>query len=65
MVGDVSLMYGTGLAGSLMYSSKPLSATGGSKESFPSAAKYIDRVFALFGGHSSYLRHWFEPVSKT
>ena len=60
-------MYGTGLAGSLTYSSNDvlLSSEGGSNESRPPACKYSDFSVVFFGGQASKWRHWFVPVSKT
>src|SRR6267154_2733253 len=54
---------GTGFAGSLVYSSKPLSL-GASNESLPFGPKYNLRGSAFFGGHESYRRQTFVPVSK-
>src|SRR5207249_1578522 len=57
-------MYGTGRAGSLMYSSKPVSAALDSAASRPLAWKWSVNGCVFFGGHVAYSRHLLVPVSK-
>jgi len=60
--------YGTGLAGSLTYSSwlsSDFVSAGGSSRSLPPAWKCSARGLAFFGGQASCLRQTLVPVSKT
>ena len=63
MPGAISPVEGTGLLGSLRYSSKPV-AVGALQESLPSASKYSERAVAFFGGQASKRRHSLRPVSN-
>src|ERR1017187_2309384 len=63
MPGASSPVEGTGLLGSLRYSSKPVSVAA-LHESFPSASKYNERATAFFGGHASKRCHSLRPVSN-
>src|SRR5450432_4810660 len=66
MEGDWPLIYGTGLLGSLMYSSKGAPDSAGAfQPSLPLACRYRVRASASLGGQASSLRHWLVPVSKT
>src|SRR3984893_14484275 len=61
--GAISPIDGTGLLGSLRYSSKPLAA-GAVIDSFPPASRYKVRAAAFFGGHDSKRCHSLRPVSN-
>src|SRR5579872_1709362 len=63
MPGAMSPTDGTGLFGSLRYSSTP-AAAGAVNDNLPSASKYSDFADADFGGQDSNRRHSFRPVSK-
>src|SRR5580658_334046 len=66
MPSPISLVTGTGLAGSLVYSSNSSAEPeGGVKESFPPASRYKERRVAFFGGQTSNCRHSFLPVSNS
>ena len=61
-------MNGTGLAGSLTYSSNAsASDSAGRLEGELAAGVEVERLAARrsCGGQASYCRHWFVPVSKT
>src|ERR1017187_5835425 len=63
MPGAISPVEGTGLSGSLRYSSKP-AAGGALQERFPPASKYSERAVVFLGGQASKRRHWLRPVSN-
>ena len=60
-------MYGTGVAGSLTYSSNPglPPLDGGLKDNAPPTWKWSDCGVAAAGGHSLNRRHSLAPTSKT
>src|SRR5580658_979302 len=65
MPSPISPITGTGLAGSLTYSSKPsVVLVEREKESFPPASRWSERAVAFFGGQESKRRHSFLPVSN-
>src|ERR1700722_5347009 len=63
MPGASSPVEGTGLLGSLRYSSNPVSV-GALHESLPLASRYNERATAFFGGHAAKRCHSFRPVSN-
>src|SRR5271156_2665897 len=66
MPSPISPVTGTGLAGSLVYSSNfSAAAPGDLNESLPPASRNNERRAAFFGGQASNLRHSFLPVSNS